>query len=123
MVLATLAQRGVPVGRFSEVVTTGSHAGSLAAVAAGEADVAAVDSHLHAALGDDGLTVVERLGPSPSQPLAAGPSLPATERERITGTLTGLGPGELGITWVPVDDATYDPIRAMRAAAVARGGF
>ena len=105
------------------MVPTGSHAASLAAVAAGEADVAAMDSHLHAALGDDGLEVVERLGPSPSQPLAAGPSLPRAERERITATLAALAPDELGITWVPVADADYDPIRAMRAAAVDRGGF
>ncbi len=123
VVLATLAQRGVPVGGFSEVVTTGSHAGSLAAVAAGEADVAAVDSHLHAALGDDGLTVVERLGPSPSQPLAAGPGLAPGGARADPAHPDGLGPGELGITWVPVDDATYDPIRAMRDRAVKRGGF
>ena len=122
VVLATLAQRGVPEGRFT-VVHTGSHAGSLAAVAAGEADVAAIDSHLHEALGADELTVIERLGPSPSQPLAAGPSLPEAERERIRAVLTALGPSEPGLTWVPVDDATYDPIRAMRAAAVERGAF
>jgi ABC-type phosphate/phosphonate transport system substrate-binding protein len=122
VVLATLARRGVPAGGFAAVVSTGSHAGSLAAVAAGEADVAAVDSHLHAALGYDGLTVVERLGPSPSQPLAAGPSLSAAERERITATLTALAPDELDMSWVAVSDADYDPIRAMRAAAVDRGG-
>ena len=123
VVLATLARRGVPVGRFAEVRPTGSHAASLAAVAAGEVDVAAIDSHLHAALGDDGLTVVERLGPSPSQPLAAGPSLAPAERERIRAVLTGLDADDLGMTWVAVDDASYDPIRAMRAAAVDRGGF
>lgn len=129
VVLATLAGRDVPVGGFSDVVTTGSHVGSLSALRAGEADVAAVDSHLYAALGADdpalaeALVVVEQLGPSPSPPLAAGPGLAAVERERITATLIGLGAGDLGITWVAVDDATYDPIRTMRAAARARGGF
>jgi len=123
VVLATLAERGVPVGGFAEVVHTGSHAGSLAAVRDGDADVAAIDSHLHAALGDDDLVVVERLGPSPSQPLAAGPGLGREERERIRAVLTALAPGELGLRWVAVEDATYDPIRAMRAAAEARGGF
>ena len=122
VVLATLAERGVPVGRFT-VVPTGSHAGSVAAVASGEADVAAIDSHLREALGADELVVVERLGPSPSQPLAAGPGLGSAQRERIRATLAGLAPAELGLTWVPVDDATYDPIRAMRAAAQARRGF
>ena len=124
VVLATLAGRGVPVGGFAEVVSTGSHAGSLAAVRQGRADVAAIDSHLLAALGAGELEVVERLGPSPSQPLAAGPGLCAGERERIRAVLTALAPSPpLGLTWVAVDDATYDPIRAMRAAAQARGGF
>ena len=123
VVLAALAERGVQVGRFAEVVETGSHEGSLAAVRDGDADVAAIDSHLLDALGADGVVVVERLGPSPSQPLAAGPGLGREERERIRATLTALPPGQLGLTWVQVDDATYDPIRVMRAAAQARGGF
>ena len=115
------------------MVETGSHAGSLAAVRAGDADVAAVDSHLYAALRADDpalgqeLVVVERLGPSPSQPLAAGPGLGREERERVRAAMTALpafelAPG-LGVSWAPVDDATYDPIRAMRAAARERGGF
>ena len=91
VVLATLAERGVPVGGFAEVVHTGSHAGSLAAVRAGEADVAAIDSHLLAALRADDLVVVERLGPSPSQPLAAGPALGGQERERVRATLAAPG--------------------------------
>ena len=123
VVLATLAQRGVPVGGFAEVVHTASHAGSLAAVRAGEADVAAIDSHLYAAFAPDDLVVVERLGPSPSQPLAAGPGLGGEERERVRVTLAALGAGELGLSWAPVNDSTYDPIRAMRAAAQARGGY
>jgi ABC-type phosphate/phosphonate transport system substrate-binding protein len=123
IVLATLARRGVPVGEFAEVLPTGSHAGSLEAVAAGEADVAAVDSQLLTALAPNGLTIVERLGPSPSQPLAVGPSVEAAERERIRATLAGLSPGELDVTWIPVADSDYDPIREARDAAAQRGGF
>lgn len=123
VVLAALAERGVPPGGFAAVVRTGSHAGSLEAVSTGEADVAAVDSHLLSVLGADGLTVVERLGPSPSQPLAAGPALPPDERERVRETLTALEPSHFGMSWVRVDDSTYDPVRAVRAAAEARGGF
>ena len=123
VILATLARRGVPVGTFSEVVVTGSHAASLAAVTEGSVDTAAVDSHLRAALGSDGLTTVERLGPSPSQPLVAGPGVTAAERDRIREVLTALPPGETGLRWVAVDDAAYDPIRAMTAEAEARGGF
>lgn len=133
VVLAALAERAVRVGGFAAVVETGSHAGSLAAVRAGDADVAAIDSHLYAALRADDpalvreLVVVERLGPSPSQPLAAGPGLGMAERERVRGVLAALpalelAPG-LGVSWAPVDDATYDPIRAMRSAARERGGF
>lgn len=51
VVLAALAERGVPMGGFAEVVETGSHPGSLEAVRSGRADVAAIDSHLYAALG------------------------------------------------------------------------
>ena len=65
------ARRGA--GSVHRVVETGSHSASIAAVRGGDADVAAIDSHLFAALAPDDLVVVERLGPSPSQPLAAGP--------------------------------------------------
>ena len=83
----------------------------------GDADVAAIDSHLFAALASDELVVVERLGPSPSQPLAA--------RARGSGRTSASGSGRRWRLWRrrlrdhlgPVDDATYDPIRAMRAAA------
>ena len=123
VILATLARRGVPVGTFSEIVQTGSHAASLAAVTEGRVDAAAIDSHLRAALGSDGLATIERLGPSPSQPLAAGLGLAHAERDRIREVLTGLPAGEAGLRWVPVDDAAYDPIRAMTAEAEARAGF
>lgn len=123
VVLATLAERGIAAGAFAEVVETGSHAASLAAVREDRADVAAIDSHVLAAIGADGIEVIERLGPSPSPPLAAGAGLGADRREEIRATLTALPPSPLGLTWHRVDDSTYDPIRAMRAAAEARGGF
>ena len=91
IVMATLAERDVAPGAFT-VVETGSHSASMAAVRGGEADVAAIDSHVFAALSPDDLVVVERLGPSPSQPLAAGPGLPGPERERIRAVLTALAP-------------------------------
>ncbi len=68
--------------------------------------------------------MVERLGPSPSQPLAAGPGLGGGgARTRVRATLAALGAGELGLRGRPWSDSTYDPIRAMRAAAQARGGY
>jgi phosphonate transport system substrate-binding protein len=133
VVLAELAARGIPPGGFADVVATGSHAGSLDAVRGDAADVAAVDSHLLEALrADDGaldreLEVIERLGPSPSQPLAAGPGLDASQRQAISSALAAqlpfaAAPG-LSVSWAAVTDADYDPIRAMRAAARERGGF
>ena len=79
VVLATLAERGVPEEGFAEVVETGSHAASVRAVREGRVDAAAVDSHLLAAfVADDPallgeLTRSDTLGPSPAQPLVAGP--------------------------------------------------
>ena len=134
VVLAALADRGVPEGGFAEVVATGSHARSLEGLRAGRIDVAAVDSHLLAALGADDprlgehLRVVEPLGPSPAQPLTAGPALSEQERVLVREALreverTDLAPGVSFARWEPVDDADYDPIRRMRAAGAARAGF
>lgn len=134
MVLAALADRGVAEGRFSEVVVTGGHAGSLAAVRSGRVDVAAIDSHVLAVLSAEDpplrreLTVIELLGPSPSQPLTAGPALGLDERVAAREALRELGafelaPGARMDAWPQVDDATYDPIRRMRAAAAGRHGF
>jgi len=134
VVLAALAERGVAEGGFSEVIATGSHAGSLAAVRSGRADVAAIDSHLLTVLAADDptlrsdLTVIECLGPSPSQPLTAGPGLGLDERVAAREALRELGsfelaPGARVDFWAEVDDATYDPIRRMSAAAADRRGF
>lgn len=134
MVAATLAERGVPVGGFADVLVTGGHAESLAAVRSGGADVAAVDSHLLSVLRDDDpgidaeVSVIEALGPSPAQPLAAGPGLDAAEREAIVSALTllepqDLAPGLEGVRWLRIGDADYDPIRRCKAAAQRRAGF
>jgi ABC-type phosphate/phosphonate transport system substrate-binding protein len=130
----TLARRGTPEGRFSEVLRTGSHARSLEAVRTGRADVAAIDSHLFAVLAADDpslrsdLATIESLGPSPSQPLAAGPALGPAERMAAREALREIGPVELApnvhlARWAEVGDATYDPLRRMQAAAAARSGF
>jgi ABC-type phosphate/phosphonate transport system substrate-binding protein len=118
VVLATLARRGADPGMFSEVTRTGSHEGSLDAVRSGRADGAAVDSHLlDLLLAGDGalresITVIESLGPSPSQPLAAGPGLREDERDAVRRAVGAL-PG-----WAPVRDSDYEPLRAMRSEAL-----
>jgi phosphonate transport system substrate-binding protein len=134
VVLATLADRGVPEEGFAEVVETGSHAASVQALREGRVDAAAVDSHLLAAfVADDPallgeLARADVLGPSPSQPLVACPALDPAERLTVQEALREVGATELapGVTmagWAPVGDADYDPIRRMRDAAVARSGF
>jgi phosphonate transport system substrate-binding protein len=134
VVLSTLAERGVPEQGFAEVVETGSHAASVRAVREGRVDAAAVDSHLLAAfVADDPallgeLTRSDTLGPSPAQPLVAGPALDPAERLAIQEALrevgaTELAPGVVMAGWEPVTDDFYDPIRRMRDAAAARAGF
>jgi len=134
VVAHALAARDVPTGGYADVLLTGGHAASVAAVRAGDADVAAVDSHLLAALRADDpgieteLVVIESLGPSPSQPFAAGPGLAADERDGIRAALTGLpavdlAPGLEGVRWLAVDDGDYDPIRQMLASSRGRVGF
>jgi phosphonate transport system substrate-binding protein len=122
VVLATLARRSAPAEFFASVVRTGSHERSLAAVRSGEADAAAIDSHLLDLLLEDdpglgrAVRVIESLGPSPSQPLAAGPRLDAGERRAIREAMASLE------GWAAVDDSHYEPIRAMRRDAAARSG-
>jgi phosphonate transport system substrate-binding protein len=134
VVLATLAERGVPEQGFAEVVETGSHAASVWALREGRVDAAAVDSHLLAAfVADDPallgeLTRTDTLGPSPAQPLVAGPALGPAERLAVQEALrevepTELAPGVVMAGWEPVDDAFYEPIRRMRDAGAARLGF
>ena len=57
--------------------------------------------------------MAESLGPSPVQPLAAGPSLGPQERASDPRRLSAA-PGHPAFRvdrWAAVDDAAYDPIR------------
>jgi ABC-type phosphate/phosphonate transport system substrate-binding protein len=106
---------------FESATAVGSHAAAIEAVRAGEADGAAVDSHLLDLLrGDDPaldaeLRIAESLGPSPEKPLAAGPALGAGERKAIREALAALpvDPAFRVDRWAPVDDSAYEPIREM----------
>lgn len=76
--------RGVDADTFAELVFTGSHNRSLDAVVGGDIDAAAIDSIVRrraAAVAPrvDALTLIERLGPWPVQPLVAGAGLPDAE--------------------------------------------
>ena len=111
------------LGEFGSTTAVGSHAAAIEAVRAGEADAAAIDSHLLDVLRDDDpaldsdLRIAESLGPSPEKPLAVGPAVEPDQRAAIRETLSAM-PGDPAFRvdgWAPVDDAAYDPIREMRA--------
>ena len=88
VVLAHLAHEGLDTGFFSMVTRVGSHHEALRRVLLGEADAAAIDSHLLEVMcGDDpyvasAARTVTALGPSPIQPLVAGAALPAADGRR-----------------------------------------
>jgi hypothetical protein len=84
-------------------------------VRAGEADGAAIDSHLLDVLGHPGLRVIQSLGPWPEKPLAAGPSVSAARRAELKALVAGLpADPEFRVEgWAPVSDADYDSIRQL----------
>ncbi len=98
-----------------EIVVTGAHVDSVAAVADRRADTAAVDHSIWAWLvatdpeATEGLVVVDRTVDCPAPPFSLGPSLPDDDRGGVTGALFGfVGPPSL----VP---ASIDDYRFMLA--------
>ncbi len=106
---------GAPLAAGLELsVPTGSHAASIAAVLAGDADAAAIDSHLLELLAPAGVRTVAELGPWPVQPLAAAPGLAAAEYGRLrAAAFEVVPPADLGVArFVAVTDADFAPIAA-----------
>jgi phosphonate transport system substrate-binding protein len=127
-----LVRRGETNGFFGAVVEAGWHQRAINLVCSGAVDASAIDSHvLEVALRDDPelvgrLRVIDTLGPSPIQPVVAADRLPQRLRAELRAVLLGLAAEEearphlaraLVEGFAPVTDATYDPIRAMLAAA------
>ena len=136
VVRAHLARLGETSGYFGGVVEAGFHDTAIRMVAEGGVDGAAIDSQvLSIALRDEPdldrrLRVVETMGPSTIQPVVASANLEPEVREAVRRVLTGLGddpaasgPFARGLlrAFVPVEDADYDDIRGMEAAADAAG--
>jgi phosphonate transport system substrate-binding protein len=136
VVRAHLTGLGETRGYFGRVVEAGFHGTAIRMVAGGEVDGAAIDSQvLSIALRDEPglasrLRVVETMGPSTIQPVVASANLDPEARAAVRRTLTNLGddpgarePFARGLlrAFVPVEDADYDDIRAMEAAADAAG--
>lgn len=87
-----LEQRGLVAHDWADLVFTGGHNTSLDRLVAGEIDAAVVDSVARtrrSRVDADvaGLRVVERLGPWPTQPLAARRGLPEAEIARVRDAL------------------------------------
>ena len=98
--------------RMDEIVVTGAHVESVAAVADGRADVAAIDSSVwHWLIERDstarGLTIVDRTADCPAPPFSVGGTMPTGTRAELVDALRAFeGPPRL----VP---ATIDDYRFM----------
>lgn len=126
-----LVRMGETRGYFGRVLGAGWHERAIRLVCSGAIDASAIDSQVLAvAVRDDPglasrLRVIDALGPSTIQPVAADRRLPEALREAVRAALVGMGedPAARGHLargfverFVTVDDARYDDIRAMRRA-------
>ena len=128
--VAPLAQAG---RFFSAAFPTGSHAASAAAVAAGEADLCAVDCVTWAMLlrhepeGAAGLRVLGRTAPAPGLPLITGAAGPlATIRAALAAVMAepGLAAARAALLLDGIEiltDSAYDAIPVMERQAIAAG--
>src|SRR5262249_2473588 len=91
-----LARSGYGPSFFRREMEAGSHEAALHLVAEGEADVAAIDSHVLATLLssqprlDGRLRIIHTLGPSPIQPLVAARHLPEVLKTAVRSALVDL---------------------------------
>jgi ABC-type phosphate/phosphonate transport system substrate-binding protein len=121
---------------FSEVRIVGSHASSLAEVAARRADVAAIDCVTHAYLSRFSRGIVARTrivgvtAASPALPVITGGGRPDAVVGALTSALSTVADDPdlattrdtLGLTgFVPATRATYDVVRNLERFAIDRG--
>lgn len=132
-----LANMGETNGYFGSAVQSGFHQKSIRMVARGKVDASAIDAQVlavelrdHPQLAEQ-LRIIERLGPSTIQPLAANSRLPAQLKRDIQAILAEIHRDPDGRAYldrglidhfVPVGDADYDDIRAMLVVCE-RAGF
>jgi phosphonate transport system substrate-binding protein len=131
-----LACLGETSGFFGRVVEAGFHERSITLVYSGEVDASAIDSHVlaiafreRAALKRE-LRVISSLGPSMIQPVVVSRRLPESLREDLRLILLNLHRDNaarpalaraLLSRFVPVDDSSYDDMRAMVATCEGMG--
>jgi phosphonate transport system substrate-binding protein len=132
-----LANMGETNGYFGSVVASGFHQKSIRMVARREVDASAIDAQVLAVELRDHprlaakLRVIDRLGPSTIQPLAAASHLPGQLKRDIQAILADMHHDaearaalDRGLIdhFTPVSDASYDDIRDMLAVCE-RAGF
>lgn len=126
-----LVKLGETGGYFDRVLEAGFHQIAIRMVCKGRADAAAIDSQVlavelrdHPQLAEQ-LRVIDSLGPSTIQPLAAANHLPASLKRDIQGVLTEMHQDSEASEqldhgfierFVGMEDSDYDDIRAMLAA-------
>jgi phosphonate transport system substrate-binding protein len=127
---------GETSGFFGSVLEAGFHQEAIRMVASGAVDAAAIDSQVLAIeLRDhpqlrDRVRIVATLGPSTIQPVVAAQHLASPLKNALRAAFHTMGDDptmravlDAGFIarFVPINDATYDDIRAMVAAAEAAG--
>lgn len=126
-----LVKMGETQGFFSQVVEVGFHQKAIQMVRHGTVDAAAIDAQVlaielreHLQLAEK-IRVIDSLGPSTIQPLAAASHLPKSLKDDIRAVFTELhhdpaSRSYLGQGFIDhlaaVNDSDYDDIRAMLAA-------
>lgn len=127
-VLFELERRGLAPSHFASVTALGSHHASLAAVAEGRIDCAAIDSNTLLQEERAGrrprVRVLESYGPYPVQPLVVRAALPEERRRTIADALLAMHADAAGaralaaagvLRFAPVEPGDYDFERALLA--------
>ena len=132
----TLVCLGQTRGFFGHVVAAGFHQEAIRLVASGAVDAAAIDSQVLAVELRDHpqlqhqVRIIDTLGPSTIQPVVAAQRLASPLKDALRAAFHAMGDDptmraalDAGFVarFVPINDATYDDIRAMVAAAEAAG--
>lgn len=123
-------------GYFGRVVASGGHQRSIQLILDGEVDAAGIDSSVlelelarRPELGP-ALRTIGAIGPSPIPPVIAARGLDGARRARLRELFCGMASDPAGRAvlaegllagFVPVQDADYEPIRAMARRAAAAG--
>jgi phosphonate transport system substrate-binding protein len=131
--LLTLGETG---GYFGRTIASGSHQNSIRMVLDGEVDAAGIDSVVleletaHAPALGEALRTIAAIGPSPIPPVVVASGLQAPLKARLRELFLTMSADAAGRAiladgrmtgFVSVQDADYDPIRAMVRRAEAAG--